>query len=55
MFTLDNPADTFNFMLFGFTVILGSIGLFVISLSIRTRNLKRDLELLDQIDADEAN
>lgn len=55
MFLLDAPAETFNFMLLGFAVILGSIGLFVISLIIRTRNLKRDLELVDQVEAEEGS
>lgn len=53
MVLLDTPAETFNFMLLGFAVILGCIGLFVISLIARTRNLQRDLELLDQIAAEE--
>lgn len=41
------PADTFNFMVLGFGVILGTMGLFVLSLLVRFRNLKRELEYLE--------
>ena len=43
------PAETFNYMLFGFVVILGSIGLYLVSLINRYRNLRRDMALLDEI------
>ncbi|NIM93257.1 MAG: hypothetical protein GTO18_06055 [Anaerolineales bacterium] len=52
MFLLDAPADTFNFMVYGFTVILGFIGLYILSLVIRYRNLRRDLELLEEVEAE---
>ena len=45
------PADTFNYMLFGFVVILGTMGLYLLSLVNRYRNVQRDLELLDQVEA----
>ncbi len=48
------PADTVNFMIIGFVVILGTIGLFMLSLYTRYRNLERDRELLDQLEAGEA-
>jgi hypothetical protein len=48
----DAPADTFNFMVLGFSVILGSIGLFVISLFVRFRNLRRDLEYLKETEGE---
>lgn len=47
---LQAPADTFNFMLLGFAVILGTMGLFIISLVMRFRSLKKDLEVLEEIE-----
>ena len=49
MFLQDAPADTFNYMALGFVVILGTIGLYVLSLINRYRNLERDMELLDEV------
>lgn len=51
MFLQDTPAETFNYMAFGFVVILGSIGLYLLSLYNRYRNLARDMELLDEVSA----
>jgi hypothetical protein len=48
----ETPADTFNFMVLGFGVILGSMGLFVISLFVRFRNLRRDLEYLKETEGE---
>jgi hypothetical protein len=45
-------ADRFNFMVLGFGVILGSMGLFVISLFVRFRNLRRDLEYLKETEGE---
>ncbi len=41
--------DTFGYMLFGYGVILGTMALFVLSLVNRFRNLRKDLELLEEI------
>ena len=41
--------DTFGYMLFGYGVILGTMALFVLSLVSRFRNLRRDLELMEDI------
>ena len=49
MFLQEAPADTFNYMAFGFVAILGSIGLYLVSLFNRYRNLQRDMELLDEV------
>jgi hypothetical protein len=51
MFFQEAPADTFNYMVLGFAVILGSMGLHVVSLLVRFRNLRRDLEVLDEVQA----
>ncbi len=42
------PADTFNFMILGFGVILGTMAVYVLSYYLRVRNLKRDLQYLEE-------
>ncbi len=51
MFLQEAPAETFNYMAFGFIVILGTMGLYLMSLISRYRNLERDMELLDEVSA----
>ncbi len=51
MFLQEAPAETFNYMAFGFIVILGTMGLYILSLINRYRNLERDMELLDELNA----
>jgi CcmD family protein len=41
------PAETTNYMIAGYTVIFGVILLYLLSLYIRQRNLKQDLEVLE--------
>jgi hypothetical protein len=48
---LQSPADTMNFMLMGFAVILGTMGLFILSLVMRFRSLKQDMEVLEELEA----
>ena len=43
------PAKTTNYMIAGYVVIFGLILLYLISLYIRQRNLKQDLEVLEEI------
>jgi hypothetical protein len=45
----DAPAQTTNYMVFGYAIIFGVMGLYVLSLYIRRRNLKQDLELLEDV------
>ena len=52
MFLQEAPAETFNYMAFGFIVILGTMGLYLLSLINRYRNLERDMELLDELSAE---
>ncbi len=52
MFLQTAPADTLDFMLLGFGVILGTIALFVLSLAVRMRNLHRDAQLIDELEAE---
>jgi len=51
MFLQDAPADTANYMILGFGVILGLIGLYLASLVVRWRNAQRDLRMLEEIGA----
>lgn len=46
-------AETTDFMILGLGVIMGVIAVFVAYLVIRKRNLERDLELLESIEAEE--
>lgn len=52
MYLLDTTADTFNYMVLGYAVIFIMIGLFITSLVVRTRNLQREIEMLDEIEAE---
>jgi hypothetical protein len=51
MYLQEPPADTLSYMALGFSVILGIMGLYVLSLFNRYRNLERDMELLDELSA----
>jgi hypothetical protein len=50
MILQETPADTFNFMLYGFGVILGLMAVFVVSMRIRYRGLARDFDMLRSIE-----
>jgi hypothetical protein len=47
------PAETFAFMLLGYSVILGTMALFLASLVLRFRNLRREIQILEEIEDDE--
>jgi hypothetical protein len=51
MFLQEAPADTVSYMILGFGVILGTIGLYLVSLVVRWRNAQRDLRMLEEIEA----
>lgn len=44
--------DTVDYMIAGFAVIFGVIGIYLVSFLVRNRNLRKDLELLEEIDQD---
>lgn len=44
------PIETTNYMIAGFTVIFGVMALYLVSMVLRRRNLKRDLEVLEELD-----
>ena len=43
-------ADTINYMILGFAVIFGTIGIHIWSLFNRANSLKKDLALLEDLD-----
>ena len=45
------PAQTFGYMVMGFAVIFGTLGAYLLSLWLRARNLRRDLEMLKSTEA----
>lgn len=48
---LDGPAQTFNYMLLGYGVILGCIAVLLLSMLSRYRSLRRDVRMLDELEA----
>lgn len=49
--SLQAPVETIDFMLLGFAVILGTMGLFILSMALRFRSLKQDMEILEEVEA----
>ncbi len=45
----EGPAHTVNYFISGYVVIFGVMGLYLASLIIRRRNLKADLEMLEEM------
>jgi CcmD family protein len=50
---LQAPAETTRYLVAGYTVIFGIMFLYIISLIVRTRNLKRQLELLKELELEQ--
>jgi hypothetical protein len=49
----DGPPDTVNYLILGY-VIIAVVGLgYVLTLVLRQRNLRRDLDMLDKLDKDD--
>lgn len=48
------PPDTANYMVMGYAVLFIVLGIYLLSLYTRNRNLKRDAELLEEIEQQEA-
>jgi hypothetical protein len=49
----EGPAETTNYMILGYSVIFGVLAIYLVSLYLRQRNLKRDVELLQELDQQE--
>ncbi len=50
MFLQEGPADTLAYMLLGYGVILGAMAAFIVNLVLRFRNLRKDVELLEELE-----
>jgi hypothetical protein len=50
MLFAEGPADTVNYMIAGYTVFFTVMALYLASLYIRYRNLKKDLEVLQEVE-----
>lgn len=46
------PANTDGYMIAGYVVAFATMGIYLLSMYIRTRNLKRDLETYEAMDAE---
>jgi hypothetical protein len=47
------PAETTRYMIAGYSVIFTVMFLYIVSICIRHRNLKRDLEILNEMETKE--
>ena len=47
--------ETTNYLILGYVVFSAVMGLYLVSLFIRTRNLKQDLETLAELEKDGSN
>jgi len=47
------PAETTRYMVAGYSVIFSVMFLYIVSLIVRRRNLKRDLEILNEMEPKE--
>ncbi len=52
-FLQEGPANTTSYMIAGYAVIFGVMLIYLISLLVRQRNLQKDLEVLEEIQAEE--
>lgn len=53
VFLQTGPANTTDFMIAGYAVIFGVILIYLVSLYVRNRNLKQDIEILEDMEASE--
>lgn len=52
MFFFETPPDTSTYMIAGYAIAFGVMLIYVVSLFIRSRNLNRDLSMLEEMDKD---
>ena len=52
MFFQDAPPDTSSYMILGYAVFFGISIIYLISLAVRRRNLERDLQTLEELQAE---
>jgi len=47
---MEGPANTISYFIAGYVVIFGSLIFYLVSLAVRTRNLKQDRALLEELE-----
>ncbi len=47
---MDAPADTLNYMIAGYAVIFGLMLIYLVSLIVRWKNLRKDADLLKELE-----
>jgi hypothetical protein len=52
MYFLETPPDTSQYMVAGYAIAFGVMLIYVVSLFIRSRNLNRDMSMLEEMDKD---
>jgi hypothetical protein len=52
MFFLETTPDTSQYMIAGYAIAFGVMLIYVVSLYIRSQNLKRDMSILEEMDKD---
>ena len=52
MFILEAPPNTSQYMVAGYAIAFGVMLIYVVSLFVRSRNLRRDLSMLEEMDKD---
>lgn len=50
LFLEQGPIETTNYMIMGYSVIFGVMLIYLVSLFLRFRNLKQDMEVLEEIE-----
>ncbi len=50
MFLFETPPDTSQYMIAGYAIAFGVMLVYVFSLFLRSRNLRRDLTVLEEMD-----
>jgi hypothetical protein len=50
MFFQEAPAETTGYMIFGYSIIFGTLMIYLISLFTRWRNFKKDQEVLEELE-----
>jgi hypothetical protein len=50
MWLQEAAANTLDYMVMGYAVILGTMGIFILSIALRIRGLRKDEELLNELE-----
>ncbi|WP_236709945.1 hypothetical protein [Longilinea arvoryzae] len=48
--TMEGPADTLTYMIAGYAVIFGVMLIYLVSLILRWKNLRKDIEVLKDLE-----